>query len=177
MRLAVPAVSLVAVLAGACNGNVSPPAPYHSSGNVGGPFVPKDGAGFFDELAGSAHSLEVLMTDYTGACSMGVNSSRINAGALTMSLTGTDPVVASTYRVDNMVTYARLIRWDATCTATTNEPASGGSITLTSVTMTEVKGTFDLVFPDGELKGDFDAPACIPPISDAGTVCVGSDGG
>jgi len=166
--------ALVVVLA--CNGNVAPPAPYHSSGNAGGPFVPKDGAAFFDQLAGQTHTVDVLMTDYTGACSMGLNSSRVSAGALRMFVSGADPVTAGMYAIDGMLYSATLTRWDAGC-ARTYENAASGNITLTTVTPTEVKGTFDLKFADGELQGDFDAPDCIPPLTDGGSVCVGADGG
>jgi hypothetical protein len=171
---ALGASALIVVVA--CSGNVAqqPAPPFHSSGNAGGPFVPKDGAAFFDDV--SANSVDVLMTDYTGACSMGFNSSHVDAGALRMFVQGTDPVTAGMFVVDGMQYSATLTRWDASC-ARAYENATGGTISLTTVTATEVKGTFDLKFPDGELKGDFDAPKCVPPITDGGSVCVGADGG
>src|SRR5579883_1172619 len=167
-----PASSATVVLfflaCAACNGNVAPPPPYHSTGNAGGPFVPKDGAALFDELG--PNSLELIMSDYVGACSMAINSSHVNAGVLSLSAQGgMDPVTTGTFTIDGSTYGATLVRWDGACNRTAADVASGGTITLTAVSRSEVKGTFDLKFPDGELKGDFDAPGCVPPLTDAGT--------
>jgi hypothetical protein len=47
--------------------------------------------------------------------------------------------------------------------------ATSGTITITGLSTQHIAGTYDVVFPDGELKGTFDAPLCttVPPL-DAG---------
>jgi hypothetical protein len=62
--------------------------------------------------------------------------------------------------------------------ASTSETATGGTVTITTVSAAHVVGTYDLTFPDGSVQGSFDAPGCDASIfaTDAGTNCGNSSG-
>jgi hypothetical protein len=49
---------------------------------------------------------------------------------------------------------------DMNCNPSLNETATGGSVTLTSVSGSSVSGTFDLTFSGDHLTGSFSAPIC-----------------
>jgi hypothetical protein len=67
--------------------------------------------------------------------------------------------------------------YDSTCTSTELK-GTAGSITITDVTATTVKGSYDVTFgKSGSLSGSFDVDYCAPPdsgtsSSDAGTTCM-----
>lgn len=59
---------------------------------------------------------------------------------------------------------------DSNCNKTTNEKATGGTITLTTVSSTTVTGTFDVTFASGDhLTGNFTAPVCSATLNTSGT--------
>jgi hypothetical protein len=63
---------------------------------------------------------------------------------------------------------------DVNCMTTTYDTASSGSITLTTVSSSEVAGSFDVTFPSGDhLTGTFDAPVCTVPTTSTTTTCGG----
>ncbi len=61
---------------------------------------------------------------------------------------------------------------DATCNTSFSETASGGSVTLTTVSGSSVAGTFDLTFGTDHVTGSFSAPICGYSAGDGGvTAC------
>jgi hypothetical protein len=63
---------------------------------------------------------------------------------------------------------------NASCTTTESDNASSGSVTLTTVSPSEVAGRFDVMFPSGDhLTGTFDAPVCTVPSGPTTPTCGG----
>ena len=105
--------------------------------------------------------------------------------AASVSVLGTAPAIApGTYPVltgpPASVAFSgaigQAVRTDATCTALpgTSLPASGGSITIATITPDRVTGTLDLHFTDGTAYAQpFDLARCAPPAE----VCVFLPGG
>ena len=61
---------------------------------------------------------------------------------------GTDTTTSARYEV-----------LDGACHAT-NDFATAGSVTFTTIDSGVLRGSFDLTFPDGHVTGDFTAPVC-----------------
>jgi hypothetical protein len=81
-------------------------------------------------------------------------------GIGTYAITGATPKFAA----DGTITFVTAVadRRDASCALAANPPqATDGTVTITSVTTAEVKGTVDIAFSDGgRLTGAFTAPLC-----------------
>jgi len=113
-----------------------------------------------------AQSVTIVITDYTGACA----GPRAGGTTLVMSIKRQGgAVLAGTYGADaggDEQVAAALQSTDAQCHLGAVDTVSSGSITLDSVSGTEVAGSFQLAFPDGSLSGSFHAAVC---GSEAGT--------
>lgn len=55
---------------------------------------------------------------------------------------------------------AAFVAADKDCSSLASEDAESGIVTLTTIDVGRVGGTFDLHFASGDLRGAFDAPAC-----------------
>jgi hypothetical protein len=143
------------------------------SGVVGGaPFTARDSYATQGRSATSSGlpeaSVTIVITDYAGACA----TAGAYAGGTTLVLTITRQgaaVVPGTYGADGgggEQVSAALQRTDAQCHLGAVDTMSSGSVTLDSVSATEVAGSFQLTFPDGSLSGSFHAAPC---GADAGT--------
>jgi hypothetical protein len=137
------------------------------SGTVGGQGVPTTEAiGIAGtEAQGSAQVqlAGVVITNFAGACDLlqSPTHRQANATDLMLMVGAVAPSVpAGTYPIGSLA-IAQYGADSATCTSTTSERAQSGSIVLTSVTSTEIQGTFDVTMTNGDhLTGSFDAPVC-----------------
>lgn len=161
---------LVACQAGAPGGGTS------VSGFVGGaPFTARDSyatQGSSPTSSGlPAQSITIVITDYTGACA----GPHAGSTSLVMSITHQGgAVLAGTYGADaggDEQVAALLQRTDAQCHLGAVDALTSGTITLDSISGTDVAGSFQLTFHAGSLSGNFRAAVC---GSDAGT-SVGDD--
>jgi hypothetical protein len=123
----------------------------------------------------------VAITNIAGTCALlQRHGNPKSAQALTMEVIVTSSsVVSGTYAVGGQTApfaSAAFAAQDATCTTTTDEQATSGSIVLTTVSAATVDGTFDLTFAGGDhLTGSFTAPVCNYDItSTSGTSACGS---
>jgi hypothetical protein len=123
----------------------------------------------------------VAITNIAGTCALlQRHGNPKNAQALTMEVVGTGTSIApGTYAVGGQTTpfaSAAFDAQDATCTSTTNEQATSGSVVLTAVSSASIDGSFDLTFPGGDhLTGSFTAPVCKYDLtSTSGTSACGS---
>jgi hypothetical protein len=92
-------------------------------------------------------------------------------GALGTALPGTYPVGVGGR---GQATYTVYSGTNSTCAATMQERSSGGSVTITTVSSTEVDGSFDVTFPSGDhLSGSFSAPTCNYYPGDGGSPTCG----
>ena len=129
------------------------------------------------------NSVDVRLTNYAGACTLFTAGDSHKAGSVyakismrTKSATST-PVTAGTYNVvsDSPDTgnYAEfeLKTLDGTCNDTKNE-ATGGTVTLTKITSTEVAGTFNVTAASGSASGSFDVQTCTESDDGGSGACV-----
>jgi hypothetical protein len=127
-------------------------------------------------------SVDVRLTNYPGACALPSTGDSHKAGSVyakismrTKSAGGT-PIAAGTFNVvsgaPDTGAYAEfeLETLDSTCNGTKHE-ATGGTVTLTKITSTEVAGTFDVTSDNGSASGSFDVQTCTEAI-DGGLGCV-----
>ena len=136
------------------------------------------------ELTHSAQSVTVVFAD------VGVGMTPPTLGAGTFTLT-TDPTSltsaeAHTNPSDPLVgtlsiAFGGAIVTDATCQMATAPQVAQGTLTVSSVSATQIKGSVDLTFGTGtdKLKGDFTAALCSPienvcPLADSGGTCTGA---
>jgi len=122
----------------------------------------------------------VVITNLAGSCAIAErNGNPPNAQSLLLEagVKGTS-VPPGTYTIGDTtsVALAEFTAQDATCTQTTDDKGTAGTITLTSSSSTEVSGSFDVTFDSGDhVTGTFSAPVCNASLtSDAGTSACGS---
>jgi hypothetical protein len=186
MRVAL-VVTLFGALAacGTTGGKASGPTSTSVSGSAGGQsFVVRDTVGLYNtarEYSGA------IITNFPASCTL--LQSGMTAPPLTQLLAielianglGMAPgpgtyTLGATQNVAIVVSYAAS---DVNCNETINEQATGGSVTLDTVSATAVTGTFDMTFASGDhLAGQFDAPVCnvdITNLGGNGGGCVGRD--
>ncbi len=81
---------------------------------------------------------------------------------------------------NNMAASAIFESFDKTCTRTAGPVATSGTVTISSVDATAVKGSYDVTFgKGGTLSGTFDTSVCVLPdggqsstSDDSGATCV-----
>ena len=137
------------------------------TGTVGGQVVPSTeviGVAGTETSGGTQIQIAgAVITNFAGACDLlqSPTHRQANATDLLLMVAAVAPSVpAGTYPIGSMA-IAQYGADSATCTSTTSERAQTGSIVLTSVTSTEIQGTFDVTMTDGDhLTGSFDAPVC-----------------
>lgn len=122
----------------------------------------------------------IVITSTRGACEDAANEVlRKGASALIFTLTSTrSETVAADYTVASNAAKAVLVPIDDTCQTVLDPNASratSGKITLTEITPSTAKGTFDLSFGAEALSGTFAAVACgtmNATIHDEGPQCL-----
>jgi hypothetical protein len=132
-------------------------APATISGTLGGqPLLAKDAIAF-----NKNSRLTLKITDYEGACALEENGNahKQNSHYLELYLdaypgTATAHTIGSPTQIG-----AQIFTRDGTCSGPV-AIASGGTVTVTSVTTSDVVGTFNLAFPEGPVTGTFKAPIC-----------------
>jgi hypothetical protein len=90
----------------------------------------------------------------------------------------TPPITPGTYIINSsgLQGSGQYLVFDAACLITKQVDAIGGTVTLTTVTATQVEGAFNVMFPGGDhLAGSFSLPVCtVPPsVSSTPTNCGG----
>ena len=142
-------------------------APATISGTLGGkPLLAKDAIAF-----NKKSFLTLKITDYEGACALQENGNAHKQSSRYLELyLDAYPGMSMTHTVGSPAqTGAQIITRDGTCGGPV-AVASGGTVTVTSITTSDVVGTFNLVFPEGPVTGTFKAPIC------NGGALVGSGG-
>jgi hypothetical protein len=123
----------------------------------------------------------VALTNVAGTCGvLQRHGDPPNAQVLTLVVgtTGTT-VTPGTYTVGSTSSSTASVQYDAqdaNCVQTTDETASGGTVTLAVVSGSQVEGNFDVTFPGGDhLTGTFTAPVCsVDVFSNTSTSTCGS---
>lgn len=111
----------------------------------------------------------VIAPDTLGVCAdFQQHASPANTHALALAvhqpLSGGPAIAAGAYPVTtNLAVLGAMVTWDmwdASCSLGALS-ATSGQVTLTTVTASELGGTFDLTFSNGDhVTGSFDVPAC-----------------
>jgi hypothetical protein len=157
------------------------------SGTVGGkPVATTDSAGLVGTLSGTgsrATYAGVIVVNKAGVCGLlQGNANPPNATSLTLvvatgSVNTPPPVGVGTYTIsatppppdaNGNVTQASasFSAQDQSCNKTTSLTAQSGSISIKSVSGSDISGSFDVMFPSGDhLTGSFSAPVCNVDIS------------
>jgi hypothetical protein len=109
-------------------------------------------------------SLRVINALWGGSAPLVAPGTYVIPTGLTGPTAGSDGVVR--YAV------AGYVSGSSACGSSTDQ-ATGGTVTITTLSSTHVVGSYDLTFPDGSLKGSFDAPGCDASLFDldAGPDC------
>lgn len=156
-------------------------------GTISGPIAGRsfELADVYAELKPPSEPVIVKMRSYVDACAE-AQANHGKAGSTEVKLeidaagsaaafpgSGTYPVLADKPDGGSPAFYAKAKAeaFDAACSATTVARGTGGTVTLTSVTSTDVKGTFDVTFPSGRVTGTFAASVCTSPSSTGTFVC------
>lgn len=158
------------------------------TGTISGPiagrtFVVADAYAELDSSA--SQPVVVKMRDYVGACAMAqVRASKAGSTEFKLEIhpttsgaafpgPGTYPVLVDKPDGGSPAFYveAQAKVFDGACSSTTIARGSSGTVTLSSVTSTEVKGTFDVTFPSGRVTGTFDVGVCTIPSSTVTPTC------
>ncbi len=153
---------VVASLA-ACTSSSEPGAPDSGSG-------PPDGGGssmFTDQTAtvgSNNQGIEIdLAQDFTGMCNVMNGMRRANVDYLRIQVYNYAGR-PGTFQVASSGTSNRNIAYEehtmATCEFETPSREGDGTVTITDVSPSGIKGTFDMTFPDGRLTGSFDTTMC-----------------
>jgi hypothetical protein len=108
----------------------------------------------------------VDITNVAGSCSA-VQGSHTPRSATALSFVVTTPggaVATGTYTIGSSSSsqvIADFAATNASCTTTTSETASAGTVSFTTISSALVQGTFDVTMSNGDhLSGSFDAPVC-----------------
>ncbi len=149
-----------------------------------------------------ARSIQIDLFDIPNVCALVQtfpnNSDKASYTALELRLSvsgsgsSSSAIVAGTYTLGPITggprdggtsvhASANLAKNDAQCNSVVpsqDRSATGGTITITSISATSVEGSYAVTFADGTMSGSFNAAFCtLPdrtktPPSDAGTSCV-----
>jgi hypothetical protein len=174
------AAAAVAAVAAACSSPSSPTSGTGTSkGTVEGTSLAVKDATFYEDFgSGGAFYDRVTVTvrDAPRACAATAATTQLvlyaqgdSVGTGTYALGTPDGGIAS---FNPVVARAVLQSLDAQCgsrVAMQDELATGGSFTIASKTDGVVTGSFDAVFPGGELSGSFEAQVYDCSTADAGT--------
>ena len=117
--------------------------------------------------------LTIRITDYANSCPLltADDEHKQNSKYLQLYLDAY-PGVPATHTVDGNTYSAIFFTRDATCSST-RTTATGGTVSITSVTAAGVLGSFDLTFAGGDVKGTFNAPVCNSGLPEgSGGACV-----
>lgn len=170
-RIFAAGCAAVAVAVAACGGSSNSVGATSGSatvsGTIGGQSVPTTNvvAVVGSETTGvtTVQLDSILVTSVSDPCSFLQNPmNRIpNATSLVLAAGAIAPSVPTgTYDVGKYG-YAQYDADSATCTLTTSETATSGSVVLTSVSSDTIGGTFDVTMANGDhLTGSFSAPVC-----------------
>jgi hypothetical protein len=148
------------------------------TGTIQGAAVPASDAVGLSSVAsgGSEAAVGAIITNVASACTvLQDHGNPPGATALIVAVSAMGGSVATgTYAVvtQGFGATASYATQDATCNTSFSENASGGSVTLTTVSGSTVAGTFDLTFGSDHLTGSFSAPICSYAPADGGaTAC------
>jgi hypothetical protein len=109
----------------------------------------------------------VIVTNFANTCAiLGHGGNPPSAQVLELAASATGSTVPTGQYVigatPTTTAAAGFTAQDATCTPTSDEQATKGTITLTQVTDTTIAGSFDVTFANGDhLTGTFAAPVCV----------------
>jgi hypothetical protein len=148
----------------------------------------KDTVGLYS--AGNASTVPyvgAIVTNFAASCTLFQSGGKappstqlLNIEVLSFGSTAPAP---GTYAYGNadagVAILVQYVATDASCSKTIDESAMTGSVTLDSVSATEVAGTFDVTFPGGDrLTGQFAGPVCNVDLSALGQMgggCLARD--
>lgn len=158
---------VLSLLAAACDSEpTSSPDTAHLDGTVARKtLTPRSALARYEPLASGARGLVVVVSDRESTCTAMHTQS---ATSVTLSLGGLAPgtyavVVKSPGSGDATAVFTVA---DQACKATVNENGTSGSINVKDVVSdlsngtSRVRGSFNVVFADGTVTGDFDASLC-----------------
>jgi hypothetical protein len=133
---------------------------------------------------GDARELWVVLADYGNACQIaGEGGNKANSTTLVVTAgAGGSAVPPGTYSVETSTVPSasgNFTALGAGCDPLAGGYASGGTVTVTSISASSASGTFDLSFPadcpecpKGHLTGSFNAPTCSGLLTTNGASCV-----
>jgi hypothetical protein len=183
--------ALAALGALACSSSSGAPQTSSVTGTFAGQALDvADTAGFQGETGPSTY-LAVVLSSVTGVCSVAqqhattANSDSLALLIQNLGVASAMPLAAGTYTITNgdpavtgkdsmtgatsgyLVVSASYSSYDASCSptlATTASGATSGTITIGTLSSSDVSGSFDLRFPSGDhLSGHFSSPLCSAP--------------
>jgi hypothetical protein len=163
MRKLVATSTLAACLA--CGGGNS------VTGTVDGlPLNAKDALSFQAQIPitgfdAGIYEVGISLADFNGLCADFTNAhSPANATLLSLAIASTSPINPGTFNVGALSIPAAsgiFEKTDANCHTAVVAQATGGTVTLTSVSGSSASGSFDVTFPDaGHMTGSFSAGNC-----------------
>jgi hypothetical protein len=115
----------------------------------------------------------VLITSYAGVCaSLTASANNVKANSSGLLFDFTKAVAAGVYNAPADVD-VQYTAYDSTCNSPYGESAASGTVTITSVSASDVVGTFNLVMGTSDtITGSFTAATCAAAASGNGTTCV-----
>ena len=179
LALAALSLSLAPAACSSSSGSPSPaPGPAGSAdGSVGGASLDVQDAIFVN---GATVGTGVVLTSYPGACDAIYASKHVPHGSRSVSLQLVAADAAGSGPVWKPVTFAlgpasaktnwfgaELTSVDGSCNDTSTA-ATGGTVTITAVSASQISGTYDLTFGSDELTGSFTAASCAAPDASSG---------
>ncbi len=175
-RLCHPIGLAIGLASGLCACSSSPNGSGMVSGSILGSPLPVSTSISYSEKSSSTGSTTVVLGSWDNGCALGMYTTPKNSQALIFgfaqgSAGATQPVTApgtftvvSTPQADGVT--VTFVGNDSACAVTSADTGISGTVTLTSVSGTEIDGSFDVVLKtSGPISGTFSAPDC--PADDA----------
>ncbi len=128
-----------------------------------------------DTGGGGKTRFSAIFSDKANLCSSGIfhqNGTVLNLDLQSPDATlvpGVFPINDSTHSTPPY-SDAPLVKLDGACKASPDRGAKSGSVTIATVSSTAVTGSFDITYPDGNVKGTFNVPLSCP--SPAANTCM-----